>query len=267
MTVEMLQVLEALERSIRKDSDVKPLERRMKKAVKKYWKAQHEALMKSLNATLRPYFAEQAQELSVLLRSWMIATDAGQEIFVSAHEDEAVEAIERGVASALEDVLVSISFNVVSQDSIDWARQQSGRLISGINNTTLKDIQEIIATGVEQGQSWKTVSKNISTKFREYGTVADGRQYSRADVIAITETGEAYEEGRRRAGRALQDKGVLMEKRWLTAQDERVCPICTLNGEDYWIDFDSNFSSGMGSPLGHPTCRCDMELRAKPDDN
>lgn len=45
------------------------------------------------------------------------------------------------------------------------------------------------------------------------------------------------------------------KKKWLTAYDERVCPICSaIDGET--ADMDAPFSIGKLLPPAHPLCRC-----------
>jgi len=49
------------------------------------------------------------------------------------------------------------------------------------------------------------------------------------------------------------------KKRWLIAQDERTCPICSaLNGEI--VEWEKNFSNGKLMPTAHPNCRCTAVL-------
>lgn len=79
----------------------------------------------------------------------------------------------------------------------------------------------------------------------------------RAMNIARTELTAAYNQGHYGATKDAQAQGYIGAciKRWLTADDERVCPICgVIDGETK--DMDSTFSVGTLLPPAHPSCRC-----------
>jgi hypothetical protein len=73
--------------------------------------------------------------------------------------------------------------------------------------------------------------------------------------IARTELAEAYNEGQLSA---LKETGEAIKKRWATADDERVCPICAdMDGEER--DLNAEFSCGKQRPPAHPGDRCSLE--------
>lgn len=47
-----------------------------------------------------------------------------------------------------------------------------------------------------------------------------------------------------------------MWKTWVTAGDERVCPICMANERARWITYDANYPSGHRHAPAHRRCRC-----------
>lgn len=80
---------------------------------------------------------------------------------------------------------------------------------------------------------------------------------SRAQNIARTELAFAYNAGAYGATKDAQAGGYIGDcvKVWLTAYDERVCPVCSvLDGEKR--NMDEPFSNGAMIPPGHPQCRC-----------
>jgi SPP1 gp7 family putative phage head morphogenesis protein len=83
----------------------------------------------------------------------------------------------------------------------------------------------------------------------------------RAEVIARTEAIRASVEGQQELWRQGADQGVIPQnvlRRWVTAADERVCPICgPLHGEKTGLEesFD-----GFFAPPAHPMCRCAVVL-------
>ncbi len=249
----LLDDIEAVARRDRKDRQVRRYEARVRRAMRKMFREQRDALLRG-SSGLRPYFRESEVE-DELVRAWNRAKESGvlQAISVVQEVDPRVRAL--GFTSAADDIGVALTFDIQNPAVLEWAQTRSTNLVAGLNDTTLDRLRTVIRDGVENGDSWSTVSRNISERFGEFSG-------ERADLIAITEIGEAYEEGRREAGRSLQARGVDMEKRWLTARDDLVCPICAGNGDAGWIRFDAEFPSGTQSPLGHPGCRCDEQLRA-----
>lgn len=85
---------------------------------------------------------------------------------------------------------------------------------------------------------------------------------SRAGEIAGTESHRAAVEGARGAYREVELSGGDVRRFWLTARDERVCPICRaipgMNPDG--VDLDEPFASPYGPISGpeqsHPRCRC-----------
>lgn len=92
----------------------------------------------------------------------------------------------------------------------------------------------------------------------------------RAAEIARTETVRAASEGQRAAWQQGIDRGDVppnsLRSFWLTAHDERVCPVCagipTMNRRG--VPFSQSFMSPSGpidAPPAHPRCRCSLRHR------
>lgn len=82
----------------------------------------------------------------------------------------------------------------------------------------------------------------------------------RAGTIAQTEIAHAYNHGMDATVREYAAQGLLpkMVKRWLTARNERVCPVCgSIHGEI--IPMDDAFSIGKDLPPAHPNCQCKVQ--------
>jgi SPP1 gp7 family putative phage head morphogenesis protein len=107
-----------------------------------------------------------------------------------------------------------------------------------------------IANGVKQSSAIK--------KAQEQAAKYAARQHRyRAMSIARTELASAYNNGAYNATRDAQSKGYIGQcyKVWLTADDERTCPICqALDGQK--TDMDGMYSGGYNLPPAHPSCRC-----------
>ncbi len=90
----------------------------------------------------------------------------------------------------------------------------------------------------------------------------------RAQCIARTELAYSYNAGAYGATKDAQAQGYIGDcvKVWLTAYDERVCPICSQMDEEKH-NMDEPFSNGKMLPPGHPSCRCAVAYEEIPGTN
>lgn len=81
---------------------------------------------------------------------------------------------------------------------------------------------------------------------------------SRAETIVRTETMRAVHAGQRERWRQLDERGALpitARRKWMTAEDERVCTTCgPLNG--HMTPLNEAYPGGFDGPPAHPRCRC-----------
>jgi SPP1 gp7 family putative phage head morphogenesis protein len=124
--------------------------------------------------------------------------------------------------------------------------------IRGITATQLDDIASVLADGIEDGKS----PKQIASALR--GVLRDPK---RTERIAVTEVNRAVSAATLEAYR----RDGVPAKGWLTAMDQRVCPICKANEEAGPIGLDENFPSGDPHPPNHPWDRCAL-IPEWPDD-
>lgn len=102
----------------------------------------------------------------------------------------------------------------------------------------------------------------------EQGSFADWVQDTlfgepRADVIAITETTGALSEAELESANiatTAAGSGLIVDARWFTADDERVCPVCEPLHNTAYAVFSIYFPGG---PPAHPRCRCRLEWRVR----
>ncbi|NDB03718.1 MAG: hypothetical protein EBY38_08680, partial [Flavobacteriaceae bacterium] len=92
---------------------------------------------------------------------------------------------------------------------------------------------------------------------------ADRLLRARASMIARSEINMAEQAGRAEGWQQAFDAGYIdpsSMKMWMTAQDERTCPVCApLDGET--VEWNGVFSIGYETPgFVHPHCRCTMVL-------
>lgn len=257
--LDAIAAVEAAERIARKRRDLDALERRLIRAARAHWAEQRDGIMPKLDRDIAPYFRE-AGPIDLFGQLWadlslQVAGSFGLEIRQAAEI-----AMRRGFRSAALDADVQLAWDVLNPDAVRFLQGRGAARVALIDQATANDIRAVLVRGLESGASYGSIAREISDLFPAYGRSRDGKR-SRAELIAITETGEAYEHGRSMVAGRLEGEGLRMEKRWIVAGDERVCPICS--GNDIgWIGNGESFPSGHGRPLAHPGCRCDMEVRA-----
>jgi SPP1 gp7 family putative phage head morphogenesis protein len=144
---------------------------------------------------------------------------------------------------------VLVNWDVFNQSAIDWLNKWR---FSG----ALNDIQgHTRDTAIKYIQDWVRAGDPLPLLEKKLSTLFDKR---RAQTIARTEVTRMYAEGNIAAWKST---GYVTQKRWNTARDERVCPICgPLDGMIVQID-SNGFTTepgglGITAPPAHPNCRC-----------
>lgn len=143
---------------------------------------------------------------------------------------------------------VGVDWALVNQAVVDWARRYSYNLVRQINATTQKYLQTVVPDWINSGAPLDVLAETLAPMF---GVV-------RAEMIAVTEVTRAYAEGNIETWR---ESGVVSGKRWMTANDDLVCPICApLDGMMVGLD-ENGFTTeagglGLDAPPAHVRCRC-----------
>lgn len=134
-----------------------------------------------------------------------------------------------------------IDWELANGAAEDWARRYGYDLVSRLVGTTRRRLASEVA-------EWTRNSETINQLAQRLSGLFDAR---RARTIAVTEVTRAYAEGNQAAWR---ESKVINGKRWNTANDELVCPICgPLNGRV--VPLESGFDN-IDNPPAHPNCRC-----------
>lgn len=177
-------------------------------------------------------FALQRKRLRAFLKTTQFARKAEQQIPDGLFSDEEIEAAiltilvamsQGGIAIFDSQVEIGFDLAVFNSAAADWARQHAGLLITGINDTTLKAVQEVIALFIE-------------TPGMTIGHLMDMLPFGevRSRLIAVTETTNAYAQSELIAAEKLQKQfpNVIVQGIWFTNNDPQVCVICRgLNGK------------------------------------
>lgn len=188
-------------------------------------------------------------------------------------EDFFFEPIQAGIQTALAlgarqvigQIGVDYAFGLQNPRAISYLEQHGYGLISQIDAVTRGNIATIVTNGTSEGWGYNRIAREITSMYSE---MAIGKPQlhiaSRAHLIAITEMGNAYEEGNLIVVRDLAEAGLRMEKSWLTVGDDRVSDGCQANEDEGWIPTEQAFSSGHQRPLRFPGCRCALLHRRRP---
>jgi hypothetical protein len=173
---------------------------------------------------------------------------------VAAFEATLFDAVTMARATGVQYLGVGISFNLKHPDAVSWAQEHAGARISAVEDATKAEIHDMIVRGLDEGKSYSEVAREIKGRFSEFSS-------SRAQTVAVTEYGQAYEEGGRSLIDDLRAVGLDMEKMWNAMGD--YCDICEENMSQGWIDSEEAHASGHMHPLAHVSCKCNETYRRK----
>lgn len=185
-------------------------------------------------------------------------------LFLDPIQSGAATALELAALDVIAELSVDIAFTLANPRAVMYLQEHGYGLISQIDAVTRGNIATIVDNGVAEGWSYNRIADEISSLYSE---MAIGKPQlhidSRAHLIAVTESGNAYEAGGVIVVQDLQDAGLMMEKKWLTVGDDRVSAGCAGNESEGWIPFVQPFSSGHMRPLRFPGCRCTVLYRRR----
>lgn len=196
---------------------------------------------------------------------WLQTADETVVAMTTPIEEGAKQAMEWGWLHAVADLGVDLDWDVLNPRVVAYIDQVGAVRVANINNTTMEGIRGLISQSVSEGWSYGQTQKEIRSQFSGFSAKRPQAHIrNRAELITVTETGEAYSEGTYQVGQSLQDSGLVMEKRWVSIGDDRVDQdVCARNEAQGWINLNDSFLSGHNRPLGHPGCRCLLQTRRK----
>lgn len=161
---------------------------------------------------------------------------------------------------------LGLSFDIDSSLAQAYLSNYGVSLLAELNVTTKDRIKELVTSGVRDGLSYEKIAKNIKSEFSDYAKLPKyGPKHirSRAQLVAVTEVGNAYQAASLASVRNAMAYGLKFEKKWSTTGDSRVSDGCQANSDQGWIDIDDSFASGDDRPLRFPGCRCSLLMRKK----
>ena len=248
-------------------------EKALKLAMRKAFVAQGKAFVKRF-AKLQSHFAEaMVLELPppVPEDEWgpLFSQSAAETLgdFVDPIQASAEIALEAGAAAVVDGMpAIDYAFNLKNPRAVRYIKAHGADLVTGINDTTRSSLRTLLQNAADEGWSYSKTARQIRTQFDGFaGKLPQAHIADRATLIAVSETGNAFEAGGAIVVSDLQDAGLTMQKRWLTVGDARTSEGCQANQDEGWIPFDDPFPSGDMQPLRHPACRCTTQYRREPD--
>ena len=240
-----------------RDRALLPLEKRLSADMSKAFAIHQEVFMAELDRSVRKMFTEAVSPTIVPVEGALnLANYASYDAFSYPLQDAALAAMSAAMEHRAAEFEVTFKFNVKNTRATDAIRTQAAKLVSNVDQTTRSELSAILTKGMDEGQSYSQVARNIVAKYKEFGVGSPLKHLrTRAELIAVTEMGQAYETGNRIVIDEMADVGLDMEKSWSTVGDERVSQLCKTNAAAGWIGLDVPFPSGHQYPPGHPGCR------------
>lgn len=188
--------------------------------------------------------------------------------FIRDHGAELVTNITEEQRKALNAVISHISgYTAITPDEAARMIRPTVGLTVGQTLANVRHRQAVEAAYLKAHP--KCNPKTARRKAAESAARYAGRQHRyRAQNIARTELAFAYNAGAYGATKDAQARGYIGNcvKVWLTAYDERVCPICSAM-DDEKRSMDEPFSNGKLFPPAHPSCRCAVAYEEIPGTN
>lgn len=241
-----------------RDKRIVPLERQLARALRAKWLIEGEAASRYLRRHARSLGFREAGEFSLELTIEILEPGelATRNVAAGVLQNTAEAAYSAGADIGAADL------GLRNPRAVAAFNYQGGQRIAGIDRATRRYIQTVLSNALVEGHSPQRAAREIVKRYAEFGAPSPlGHVRNRAELIAVTEMGDAYVAGNFAAAKA---SGLPVDKRWLTAGDERVDDeVCLPNEGAGWIDVDETFPSGHMGPTAHPGCRCDLQLRPR----
>ncbi|MFP5371418.1 MAG: phage minor head protein [Actinomycetes bacterium] len=246
--------------ALRKRRKLAKRERALERAMAKAFAAEGRAVLAEV-ARLRSRFPQEVREAisaDELVRLYDQALANSLDLFTLPIDQAAAAGLEAGMAAAVADLDVDMSFDLANPRAVDYLRERGLTQVRRIRNTTRETLRRILAQAADEGWSYGRTAKAIRDRYTHFSV-------ERARNIAVYELGDAYEAGNRLVADDLSAGGLVMEKSWLSAGDARVRADHRQNAAAGWIPIGDAFPSGHDRPPTDPRCRCAALYRRKPD--
>ena len=151
-----------------------------------------------------------------------------------------------GAGNAMTDLVneigVGLDWALINVAAREWAERYTFELVRGITDTSQRLLSEALPNFIESGEPLDALIDILEPSFGK----------TRAEMIAVTEVTRSFAQGNLTAWQASE---VVDGKRWMTVEDERVCPICEPL-DNQVVPLIELFDSQFDTPPAHVRCRC-----------
>ena len=238
------------------------IEKRLEVVFRRFFSLQHNAVAKALDGFSEALREAEGDQLVSAVEGAVASVNKEQAPVIQT----AVEAVLlEGARDAIKDYSLGISFTLKNPRAVKWAKGYSANLITMLDDTSKAQIRTIIVDGLDRGLSYNAIAKNITQLYADFAQppLKGGPRHvrTRAQLVAITETANAYQQGNYLAVQQATSKGLKFEKKWLTVGDKRVSKGCATNAANGWIKLEDEHSSAHLHPPRFPGCRCSEQYR------
>lgn len=232
------------------DDVAKQISRFEKKAALKEWQELRLSILKDLEGEIDDIARE-------VRAGWKVGIRANVEGAMKLGIEDGVDQLEalehpdfKGISDKARRAAITKTFSTIDRAAIDFLANYQLNLLGDVSTELAAGIKRTITQGVLTGKSIPEVARDIGkvvkdpNAFKKAGRTVFKSAQQRATLIARTETLRAHNEGCKVFYRQVGIKKV----KWLTAQDERTCPVC---GPRHGVIYDID-----DVPEEHPAGRC-----------
>lgn len=132
---------------------------------------------------------------------------------------------------------LGIAWDIINESAISWAATYTSEIVAQVSKTSMAAFLEHFEPWVRSGEPLQSLV-DVLTPY--YGPV-------RANMVAVTETTRAFAQGNLLAWKKT---GMVDGFNVMTAEDDKVCPICI--GEK----LKNPHTMDQAAPAYHVNCRC-----------
>lgn len=253
-----LLLLEARLLMSARDADLRDIRKEMQEEMEELFRIQGYLFLRKLGGYRSEFLQESFTDADVQ-RLWGMVTLQTQGKLIKIITKSTSKAMEKGYNRLSKAIGwgIDMSFSLKNPRAVEWLKNNAALKVTGINETTRKEIARIVTKGTEEGLSYQKMAQEIKDKFAEFSVRQPQLHIAnRAELVSVTETANAYEAGNQVFVQDLQDRGFKIIKEWSTVGDERVSEGCAENENAGWIDNNDVFPSGDEHPPRFPGCRC-----------
>lgn len=268
MTISLLEAVQRLiaaAKVAQRDRALAPVERRLKRQMSAAFRA-HQRVFLAEFARFGPQILGEAAPLPQIEGALETAYQATNDLFMGPIEEAAAASMEAAYAHRAAEFGLNLRFDLKNPRAVDAIQKRGAAAVAKIDETTRSRLSEILTKGMEEGFDYKKVARQIVAEYDAFGGSVKAAKHirNRAELIAINEAAEAYEEGNRLVVDEMVGAGLEMEKSWSTVGDVRVSDGCRQNAAAGWIPADQPFPSGHQHAPRFPGCRCAILYRRRP---